>query len=354
MPAYAAGVQDTENRQHGSDDFIGTDGKPTWEAVALFLQRNKHRLDPKHHEFIDDMAARTAWERRTDRASAQVSAFACSSSSEARSHERASRRGTVRQFLQMHHIMRELRSIPEPIPDYCSWFAFIPTDEKPIAVSRYVLGDVDRMAKDAIAAANAGHNVYVEGRTVRKELRGNKRGGLEDTLWVFALVADCDADKGKAGNITVAPTFVVATSPGNRHCWFVLAHAVTATHGKAIGDAMRASFGADQDTGVVTQCYRLAGTPNFPSRAKRARGRTAVEPTAIALEPPIAVGGHRAPRQSRDAASDQQPPNPWAVDQSDAAERRFRTTCSRSSATAPPRRRPLGSVSQGRRRPRAA
>jgi hypothetical protein len=59
--AYARGVRDTENKQHGSDDFLGTDGKPTWEAVALFLQRNKHRLDLKHHEFIDDMAARTAW-----------------------------------------------------------------------------------------------------------------------------------------------------------------------------------------------------------------------------------------------------------------------------------------------------
>ena len=58
---YAAGVQATENRQHGVDDFLGTDGKPTWEAVALFLQRNKHRLAPRHHEFIDDMAARTAW-----------------------------------------------------------------------------------------------------------------------------------------------------------------------------------------------------------------------------------------------------------------------------------------------------
>jgi hypothetical protein len=59
--AYAQAVQDLENRQHGVDDFVGTDGKPTWEAVALFLQRNKHRLDPRHHEFIDDMAARTAW-----------------------------------------------------------------------------------------------------------------------------------------------------------------------------------------------------------------------------------------------------------------------------------------------------
>jgi hypothetical protein len=58
---YAAGVQAAENRQHGSDDFSGTDGKPTWEAVALFLQRNKHRLDLKHHEFIDKVAAQTVW-----------------------------------------------------------------------------------------------------------------------------------------------------------------------------------------------------------------------------------------------------------------------------------------------------
>ena len=26
-----------------------------WDAVALFLQRNKHLLDSKHHAFIDDM-----------------------------------------------------------------------------------------------------------------------------------------------------------------------------------------------------------------------------------------------------------------------------------------------------------
>jgi hypothetical protein len=226
----------------------------------------------------------------------------------------------VRQFLQMHHHYAASAINSGTDPGLLQLVRIHPDDES-IAVSRYALGDIEHMAKDAIAAANAGHNVYVEGRTVRKELRGNKRGGLEDTLWVFALVADCDADKGKAGNITVAPTFVVATSPGNRHCWFVLAHAVTAAHGRAIGDAMRASFGADQDTGVVTQCYRLAGTPNFPSRAKRARGRTVVEPTAIALEPPdrpwedtellakVATPG-----------SDQQPSNPRAVDQSDAAE----------------------------------
>jgi hypothetical protein len=61
--AYAAGVQDAENKFHGANDFHSTDGKPGWEAVALFLQRNKHRLDAKYHDFVDDMASRTAWGR---------------------------------------------------------------------------------------------------------------------------------------------------------------------------------------------------------------------------------------------------------------------------------------------------
>jgi hypothetical protein len=61
--AYAAGVQEAENRLHGTHEFQNTDGKPPWEAIALFLQRNKNRLDARHHEFVDDMASRTAFGR---------------------------------------------------------------------------------------------------------------------------------------------------------------------------------------------------------------------------------------------------------------------------------------------------
>ena len=57
---WDAAVQHTENRLHGADDFIDSTGKPTWEAVALFCQRNKQRLDTRHHQFIDDMASRSA------------------------------------------------------------------------------------------------------------------------------------------------------------------------------------------------------------------------------------------------------------------------------------------------------
>ena len=69
---YAMGVQDAENKQHGANDFRTTDGKPEWNDVALFLQRNKARLDAKHHEFIDDMASSDRVGARADRASAQV------------------------------------------------------------------------------------------------------------------------------------------------------------------------------------------------------------------------------------------------------------------------------------------
>src|SRR5215813_7591906 len=60
---WDAAVQHTENRLHGTDDFISADGKPIWEAVALFCQRNKHRLNPTTHDFVDKMAGQTVFGR---------------------------------------------------------------------------------------------------------------------------------------------------------------------------------------------------------------------------------------------------------------------------------------------------
>src|SRR5262245_60746200 len=60
---WDAAVQHTENRLHGADDFASTDGKPTWQSVALFCQRNKQRLRPQTHEFVDKVAAQTVWNR---------------------------------------------------------------------------------------------------------------------------------------------------------------------------------------------------------------------------------------------------------------------------------------------------
>jgi hypothetical protein len=60
---YAEGVAAAEARQHGTGAFRNTDGTIEWSEVALFVQREKHRLPAKHHEFVDDMASRTVYGR---------------------------------------------------------------------------------------------------------------------------------------------------------------------------------------------------------------------------------------------------------------------------------------------------
>jgi hypothetical protein len=60
---YAEGVAAAESRQHGTGTFRNTDGALEWTEVALYCQRQKHRLSDRHHEFVDDMAARTVWGR---------------------------------------------------------------------------------------------------------------------------------------------------------------------------------------------------------------------------------------------------------------------------------------------------
>src|SRR6516225_2278223 len=188
---------------------------------------------------------------------------------------------TVRQFIEI--IAAHARQVINGAgpPGVLQLSRLNPLDER-LVPSRFTLDDVESMVRTAVGDALSGHNVYIEGRTVRADLRGAQRGGLEDTAWVWGLVVDCDADKGKAGNVTVRPSIVVETSPGNFHLWYLFTRAIPADQARVIGDAIRASAGADQDTGVITQCYRVAGTPNFPSAAKQARGRTAVEATRIA------------------------------------------------------------------------
>jgi hypothetical protein len=60
---YAEGVKAAEAKQHGTCAFRNTDGKLEWTEVALFVQREKHRLPEKHHAFVDDMASRTVYGR---------------------------------------------------------------------------------------------------------------------------------------------------------------------------------------------------------------------------------------------------------------------------------------------------
>jgi hypothetical protein len=187
---------------------------------------------------------------------------------------------TVRQFIEIiaAHARQAINGAGPP--GVLQLSRLNPLDTNPIP-SRFTLDDIENMVKTAVGDALAGHNAYIEARTVREDLRGNRRGEIGDTAWVFGLVVDADADKGKAGNVTVRPSIVIETSPGNFHYWYLLTRAIPWAQAQVIGDAIRANSGADADTGVVTQPYRIPGTPNFPSAAKQARGRIAVEATRI-------------------------------------------------------------------------
>jgi putative DNA primase/helicase len=189
----------------------------------------------------------------------------------------------VRQFIEIisAHVVELAKGAARPgVLQIC---CLSPLNEKLIP-HRFRIDDVDGMVRTAVEAAKAGLNTYLEARTVRADLRGAERGKIDDTEFVFGLVVDSDNDKGKGGVITARPSLTVETSSGNYHYWYLLSQLVAARRAQQIGDAMRAATGADADTGVVTQCYRVAGTPNYPSKAKRARGRTTVEPTRIVEE----------------------------------------------------------------------
>jgi hypothetical protein len=70
---YGDGVQAAENKHHNGDDFINTDGSPSWHQVARYCQHHIDKLDERHHRFVNDMAGRTVYELlRTNRETTQI------------------------------------------------------------------------------------------------------------------------------------------------------------------------------------------------------------------------------------------------------------------------------------------
>lgn len=186
----------------------------------------------------------------------------------------------VRAFFEAFHSMAATALDGARDPGMVQLVRIHPADEKAL-VEQFPLGDIEGMTQRAVMHAGAGFNVYVEPRTVGRIEKG-ERGKISDTRGVFAFVIDADNDKGKGGSSTAEPTLAVETSPGNAHHWLGLARALVPDEAKPIGEAIRAGSGADSATGVLTQPYRVAGTPNFPNKIKIARGRVAVSTRLLA------------------------------------------------------------------------
>jgi hypothetical protein len=148
--------------------------------------------------------------------------------------------------------------------------------------SRFMLDDIEHLIRAAVDDSANGHNSYVEARSVRRDLRGNARGKLTDTVGVFALVVDSDADKGMGWTPTptTRPSMTVETSPGNFQFWFFLREAIGPELAQKLGERIRRAVNSDHDTGNPVQPYRVAGTINYPNANKIARGRVTV-PTRL-------------------------------------------------------------------------
>ena len=189
---------------------------------------------------------------------------------------------TVRGFLEAFVALAIASLVGHPPPGLLQMCRKHPDDNDVVPV-RYRLDDVDlvdQMTQDALVASEAGLNVYIEGRLVRSDLRGKKRGELKDTVCVFALTVDSDADKNKGWmpSASMRPTLAVETSPGNAQYWFFFECALSPERAQGLGESLRRMTGSDFDTGNPTQPYRIPGTLNYPNKTKIARGRV-ITPT---------------------------------------------------------------------------
>jgi hypothetical protein len=142
-------------------------------------------------------------------------------------------------------------------------------------VMRFAIGDVDETVRAILPYEGVDHaNVYMPLHVVRRDLKGNQRGKLEDIVAVLGLVADADRDTGKAGTACpVKPSLVLETSPGNSQPFILFDRHVPVAHALPVAKALRAAMKTDSGTGDVAHVWRVPGTLNWPNARKIERGR---------------------------------------------------------------------------------
>jgi hypothetical protein len=187
---------------------------------------------------------------------------------------------TVRKHVAMvhEHAAAAIHGLPHSRPAVLQLCSMSPDDRR-FYSSAYNVGDVEHMTEDALIDAEAGKNVFIEPRLVRPG-RPNERGGVGDTMAVFAAVADVDNDTNKPFSANLPPSALIETSPDNEHRWFFLRRAIGVADAVDLGRMMRESCGGDHCSGNPVQPFRVAGTPNYPNRKKLQRGRV-IGPTRL-------------------------------------------------------------------------
>lgn len=151
--------------------------------------------------------------------------------------------------------------------------------------AQFAVSDVEAMVETCANWASVGANVYVTWTVFRADLPTWSRGRSADVIKVLALVADRDADTGKAGERIIDPTIEVISSSQpnlNFNEVYVLQEPLDVEEASTVGRGLRAAMGADSATGDIVRLSRVPGTLNYPDRRKIDRGRPR-EPQRVAL-----------------------------------------------------------------------
>ncbi len=123
---------------------------------------------------------------------------------------------------------------------------------------------------------------------------GKGSGGREmDVVFSFAAVGDQDNYKREGKPLPFEPSCLLETSPGSYHAWFVYPQPLPFAKAKQTLLAFNRLTGDDNAEKDVSHIWRIAGTLNWPTAAKIARGRSPV---------PFLVNW-RIPRRSRRSAN---------------------------------------------------
>ena len=124
-----------------------------------------------------------------------------------------------------------------------------------MAPTRFRIGDVDGMTLQAVADASSGHDVYIEIRSIRSDLKGQLRGTADDAAFHFAIWVDDDGN-----SIHDIPySLAVESSPGRRHLWILFDRPVAPSEANDLSRRLHAYAGVN---GSITDPPRLAGTLN--------------------------------------------------------------------------------------------
>src|SRR5262245_13074217 len=131
----------------------------------------------------------------------------------------------------------------------------------PSRIKAFPIGDVSRMVDQAMEWTVLSHvNVYVAPVVMRPDLPSSKRGGKEDIVCAFGIVADYDDDNAVnwATRVPIAPSYVLETSPGRFQTGFLLDPSDYA-QAETLAKRLQLTAECDDGTGDIDHVWRIDG-----------------------------------------------------------------------------------------------